>query len=196
MLHARQHVGSQLHHRAYTRNKGFTIQHHDGSTDYIRQCLFSYVNFGPLSRCINCTRMFVTSPPWRSSEDGDVSGEKQLLFSAGGSIPAGALCALMGPSDSGETNREPSTVLSLRLLGLVCCCLSSVVKSIPIFGSGHQRTDPLPLRSRRQEHAPGCPQRAAVSGTVRGDGVLRGKARRRQPGECAHLVFRFFLSYV
>eukprot|EP00752_Nemacystus_decipiens_P017729 g15897.t1 len=35
--------------------------------------------------------------------DDDVTGEKQLLFSAAGSVPDGALCALMGPSDSGKS---------------------------------------------------------------------------------------------
>ena len=57
--------------------------------------------------------------------------------------------------------------------------------------------------ARRQEHAPGGPQRAAGGGTVRGDRVLRGKTRFRQPGtqtravcvSCFLLVHALFLFF-
>lgn len=79
--------------------------------------IFSLVwaNLDSLSRPFSPTDspnlfLFITNHI-RLSGDGDVSvsgrrDEKQLLFSAGGFILDGALCALMGPGDSGETRSD------------------------------------------------------------------------------------------
>lgn len=48
--------------------------------------------------------------------------EKQLIFSVDGAVPAGALCALMGPSGSGELYFGRGGVVILLVLNMVYIC--------------------------------------------------------------------------
>lgn len=65
------------------------------------------------SPCLFC-RCLPSS--WQTSNEAARQSEKQLLFSVDGAVPAGALCALMGPSGSGELY---SVYWSLPLLVLL-----------------------------------------------------------------------------
>lgn len=96
----------------------------------------------------------------RASGQGDTPEEKRILHGVDGSIPEGALCALMGPSNSGERSLEefePLKTTPLSVFSPPQCCSWwrwSTLQLPLLFSLLQVRSSVLINSGRRGKHEP------------------------------------------